>query len=66
MNFDQLAEVVHDLVQRQNNGETEALKFETFQGLTPKDQDTVIDGFSKLHLSGDSVAIEIGPNVHWA
>ena len=66
MNFDQLAKVVHELVQRQNNGETEALKSETFQGMTMREQEAVIDGFSKLHLSGDSVAIGIGPYSQWA
>lgn len=66
MNFDQLAKVVHELVQRQDNGETEALKSETFRGMTMKEQEIVVDGFSELHLSGNAVAIGIGPYSQWA
>ena len=66
MNFDKMAKIVHELVQRQGNRDSEVLKTETFQGMTSCEQEAIINGFSKLQLSGDSMAIEPGPNVHWA
>ncbi|AFM00964.1 MULTISPECIES: hypothetical protein [Desulfitobacterium] len=66
MDFDQLAKVVHDLVQRQNKKEIGTLNSEALQGMTLREQEAVVDGFSKLRLSGHSVVIEIGPYSQWA
>lgn len=66
MNFNTMAEIVHELSQGQRTGDTEVLKAETAKGLTFKEQEAIICGFSKVRLSGESAAIEIGPNVYWA
>jgi hypothetical protein len=66
MNFDRMAKIVHDLVQRQNSGESDVLISEAFQGMTLPEQESLCNGFSKLRLSEDAMASAIGPNVHWA
>lgn len=66
MDFDMMAKIVHELVQRQGNGDSEVLKTETFHTMTSCEQEVIFNGFSKLQLSGDSLAIETGPNVYWA
>lgn len=66
MSFITLAEIVHELVQGQRTGDTEVLKAEALKGLTSKEQEAVICGFSRVRLSVESAAIEIGPNVYWA
>ena len=66
MNFDKMAKIVHQLVQGQSNGDSEVLKTETLYTITSCEQEAIVNGFSKLQLSGDSIAIEPGPNAHWA
>ena len=64
MNIEKVAKVVHELVQR--DGKVDLSKTESVQGMTAHEQEAITEGFSKLRLSGDSVAIEVGPYVHWA
>ena len=64
MDFNKIAKVVNEVVQRQNRGETEVLKPEIFHGLNSEEKAAAIGGLSKLQ--GNTIAIENDPNVYWA
>lgn len=66
MSFDTMAKTVHELIQKQNNGDREIFESEVFRRVNQCEQEAIINGFSKVRSTGDSMVIEIGPNVHWA
>jgi len=66
MSFDKMAEIVHEMVQSKSNGEIQNLRLKSFKDVNPNEKQAIINGFYKMKSSGNSLAVELEPNVYWA
>ena len=65
MNFNNIAELVHELAKSPNQSSAIISKFKSISEVTNCELETITKVFSQEELSGDLLAVKMSPSLYW-
>ena len=65
MNFDYIAELVHELAENPNHATDIIARFKSSRKIGNSELDTILKVFSNEELSGNCLAIGVSPTLYW-